>query len=58
MKNTKADVQKTEELIQMRQKISGMLDGEAEKRNSTPPKGRAPRYDDVFFAGIAWLDGQ
>lgn len=58
MKNTKADVQKTEELIQMRQKISGMLDGEAEKRNSTLPTGRLPRYDDVFFASVAWLDSQ
>ena len=58
MKNTKADARKTEELIQMRQKISGMLAGEAEKRNSTPLTGRSPRYDGVFFAGVAWLDGQ
>lgn len=26
--------------------------------NGTLPKGRAPRYDDVFFASVAWLDSQ
>lgn len=40
----------------LRAKVRARLDAKAQERAARPPLSPAPRYDEVYFRGIEWLD--
>ena len=46
---------RAERIAAIREKIQRQVVKERE-RQQKEPVGRAPRYDEVFFEGVAWLD--
>lgn len=39
-----------------RRRYTEFLDRKIAQRNARQDTAKAPRYDDVFFEGVAWLD--
>ena len=45
--------QRQEKIAELRQRLTARLTAEA---TPTLPTGRLPRYDDVYWDGVAWLE--
>jgi hypothetical protein len=47
---------KKPDLEALRVRIRARLKAKAEERAARPPVSPAPRYDELYFRGTAWLD--
>ena len=50
------DAEKQAKRNDARRRFTESLDRKIAERNARQDTAKAPRYDDVFFEGVAWLD--
>ena len=50
------DAEKQAKRDDMRRRFNAALDAKIAKQRAVQDTGRAPRYDDVFFEGVEWLN--
>ena len=50
------DAEKQAKHKDARRRFTESLDRKIAERNARQDTAKAPRYDDVFFEGVAWLD--
>ena len=50
------DAEKRAKRNDARRRFTESLDRKIAERNARQDTAKAPRYDDVFFEGVTWLD--